>query len=129
MIEPTLYIIMRSDIPHMNPGKAIAQGSHATCDFEDCIKFESGKIFDDYLLWRENRTFGRTIVLEADLDTMLKIVSKFYFSSIVTDPEYPYTNFYGEKFTRKETTCAWVFVNNQYDSDIIEEIKKMNLHR
>jgi len=36
-MEPTLYIIMRSDLQDMNPGKGMAQAAHAQADFDSYI--------------------------------------------------------------------------------------------
>ena len=68
-MEPTLYILMRNDLASMNPGKAIAQGSHATNIFErELVKWSSfesdhgtwiGNMVD---IWRGDRDFGRCLL-------------------------------------------------------------------
>ena len=133
MIEPTLYIIMRSDIACMNPGKAIAQGSHATSDFHqwiDTIKSQRdryGELLDQYETWREDRSFGRVLVLEATFDQLADVVSKNDFAGMTLDPTYPYHNHYGDVFLAEEITCGWCFICDETTpSELLTQLK---LHR
>jgi len=132
-MEPTLYILMRTDIADMNPGKAIAQGSHATSDFEKWIRGiraqpdQYGELIAEYDRWREDRSFGRVIVLEATLDQMVTVVQENCFAGMTVDPTYPYRNWYGDLFVAEEVTCAWCFICDQtLPSDSLRELK---LHR
>lgn len=74
-MKPVLYIIMRSDMASMNPGKAMAQASHAANAFvhETKQKFENGEtlpgdaisLFDSWVNSTE-QGFGTVLVLSAD---------------------------------------------------------------
>lgn len=131
--EPTLYIIMRTDIADMNPGKGIAQGSHATSDFEQWMRGirqqpeQYGELIAEYDRWREDRSFGRVIVLEATLDQMAEVAMQSDFAGLTTDPTYPYRNWYGDVFLAEEITCMWVF-----DCELVEKsemLQTLKLHR
>lgn len=132
-IEPTvpatLYIIMRSDLQDMNPGKAIAQGSHATDDFEEWVRVQAqaAPIRGKVDAWRENRSFGRVIVLEATLDEMVKVTEDHPVSDLTVDETYPWRNWYGDLILSSEITCAWCFLG---ENEVAQEsLSKLPLHR
>lgn len=129
IINPVLYIIMRKDIPQMNPGKGMAQAAHAANLFQTCIE-ESlmakgahyhGTLKDAYNTWRGDRGFGTTIVLEATIDQMHELLGNIgdleeasdngfeACCNMVIDPSYPMHNHYRKHFTEKRTTCMYVF--------------------
>lgn len=93
-MNPVLYLIMRNDIPSMNPGKLAAQAAHVANAFEyefnksGQAKKHLGKLYKEW----KNQTkqgFGTTIVLGAD---HLLIYPGYYdgcFSGRVYDPTYP----------------------------------------
>lgn len=129
-IEPRLYIVMREDLWDMNPGKGMAQAAHAQSDFDahlfpmsipDAYEFQ-----DAVKAWREDRSFGSTVVLHEPLNTMLQILSYMPHSGIVRDPTYPYRNHYGKMFTRGELTCMWAFA---YTEEEINYMKQWKLHQ
>ena len=135
-MEPKLYIIMRKDIPDMNPGKAMAQAAHAQADFDAYIENACGPAYrqDDTLwravnAWREDRSFGVTLVLHETLVTIEQIVANTSFSGTTVDPTYPWRNFYGDVYTSNEVTCAWVFLCDQSNLDEDQYLKMFNLHR
>lgn len=133
LIEPTLYIIMRTDIQDMNPGKAIAQGSHATDDFEAWVAVinqqsdQYGELLGEISTWREDRSFGRVIVLESSLDEMKHIVQTNDFAGLTTDPTYPWRNYYGDVFLSEEITAAWCFICNETVPSVA--LTELPLHR
>jgi hypothetical protein len=131
--EPTLYLIMRSDLWDNSPGKMMAQSSHATSDFEQWMAGiqaqpdQYGELLAEYDAWREDRSFGRVIVLEATLEQMTEVVGQNDFAGLTVDPTYPYRNYYGDLFVDEEVTCAWVFMCNETKpSELLQELK---LHR
>lgn len=71
--QPILYILMRTDLASMNPGKAIAQGAHAATAFEFKMAQllqepeTNMSIYDLYMKWRHSteQGFGTKIVLDA----------------------------------------------------------------
>jgi hypothetical protein len=129
-MEPRLYIVMRQDLWDMNPGKAMAQAAHAQADF-DAHLFPVGipnamEFRDAVLAWREDRSFGTTLVLHEPVDTFGKISMNVAHWGYVTDPTYPYRNYYGEVFTRSEVTCMWVFV---YTEEEAVYMRQFDLHK
>ena len=126
-LEPRLYIIMRRDIPDMNPGKAMAQAAHAQADFESYLEFwsDDNELQAQYDAWKKELKFGVTTVLCATWDEMREISSNTTHAGYTVDPTYPWRNFYGEMFTSMQTTCMWAFV---YDADEFELMKQFKLH-
>lgn len=129
-MEPRFYIIMRRDLWDMNPGKAMAQAAHAQSDFDahlfpmsipDAYEFQ-----DAVKTWREDRSFGTTLVLHETLSVMEQILANMPHSGMTMDPTYPYRNYYGEVFTRSEITCMWVFA---YTEEELEYMKQWSLHK
>lgn len=135
-MEPRLYIIMRRDLWDMNPGKGMAQAAHAQAEFDSYVEryVENNEGLDRFdaefmpavTAWKEKRTFGTTLVLHEPLDSMGLITFNVDHYGYVEDPTYPYRNWYGEVFTRKEITCMWVFVHSEEE---IEYMKNFDLHR
>jgi hypothetical protein len=78
---PVLYLVMRNDLPSLNPGKLAAQAAHVA---NVAVKNANPKIRKEW----ESQTmqhFGTTIVLGADrkfLDTYMRV-------TLVWDPTYP----------------------------------------
>jgi hypothetical protein len=124
-MEPRFYIVMRRDLWDMNPGKAMAQAAHAQADFDSQIP-DAFEFRDAVIAWREDRSFGTTLVLHEPLDTFGKISMNVAHWGFVTDPTYPYRNHYGEVFTCSEVTCMWAFA---YTEAELEYMKNFDLHR
>jgi len=104
--NPYLYILMRTDMESMNPGKAVAQGAHAANQFVH----EMGTLATGgngllsvneklNLLMFENweastpHGFGVTITLEVNLDWLELITQSAktagHISQVTLDPSYP----------------------------------------
>jgi len=103
---PVLYILMRTDLPSMNPGKAMAQASHASNAFvfemEEAMAdglhtFEPsleplGPLFD---AWKNTtrQGFGTVLVLgttESQMGSVVDLAKDLGFASnTVNDPTYP----------------------------------------
>lgn len=131
-MEPTLYILMRSDIPDMNPGKAMAQAAHAQADFDTFIEDNCGPDYtqENTLLrnvctWKEDRSFGRTIVLEATREKMREVINNCTYGDHTIDPTYPWRNYYDKMFVTQELTCSWVFIceANALDTNLIADLE------
>ena len=137
-MEPTLYIVMRSDIPDMNPGKGMAQAAHAQAEFDECMSDLVSKANDkentwpailvNYAEWMEGRAFGRTIVLSADLATIREITTTGKVAALTVDPTYPWKNYYGELQVTEEATCGWIFVSDENAQDI-KLVENLPLHQ
>lgn len=128
--EPRLYIVMFKDTPDMNPGKAIAQGSHATSLFETI--FMKGETFlesdiDPYNEWKSDLKFGTTIVLEGNRNDFYEVNRYFNYCGVVFDPTYPIKNWWGDIYTTGMETCAWIFPTTDEEVEVIKQAFK--LHR
>lgn len=123
----TLYLIARKDLPDNRTGKMMAQIAHAQSDFDDWVSKlcpnQHGEILTEIKNWKEDRSFGTTIVLHETLETMEKIVNKTGFSGLTTDPTYPFTTIYGDVFTMNVVTAAWVFDMTQFSYSVMKEFK------
>ena len=60
-MTPLLYILMRNDMDSMNPGKAMAQASHASNQFVATLPTDA---YDIYNEWLQCNGFGTVLVLE-----------------------------------------------------------------
>jgi len=100
---PVLYILMRTDLPSMNPGKAMAQASHASNAFvhmmdtgdKEYLGEKLSKSDELFNKWTNETSqgFGTVLVLgvtEAQMRTANLVADKLGFvADIVTDPTYP----------------------------------------
>lgn len=141
MSESYLYIIMRSDLASLNPGKAMAQAAHAANQFiyEWYLKRLDKKPIEPQLKqirdWMGDRGFGTTITLDGgenwtDIDNIMNLSARHgLMSSYVTDPGYPVQD---GAITHLITlvTCAYVFVPGlALDMfKTLQPLKKMPLH-
>ncbi len=100
---PYLYILMRSDLDSLNPGKMVAQGAHAANQFthqmDEIIKeMDDNNPVASFFLYRQWKTstpdgFGVTICLDVTGDQLPLVVSAAKRASFVAgvthDPSYP----------------------------------------
>lgn len=122
-----LYILIRSDLPSLNAGKAMAQASHASNAFVK--RYGQNKHVKEW----SNETaqgFGTVIVLSANKKQIDSAVHNSEVADVVVDPTYPYivnseiADLISPEFNtvepiikgdgnvvfhRKEITCAYVF--------------------
>jgi peptidyl-tRNA hydrolase len=93
--EPYLYILMRTDMASMNPGKAVAQGSHATNLFENAMKHGTRSDLQKQMFehWKGDRGFGTAITLSVDgsqlQQKLLAAAQEGYVTGVCHDPTYP----------------------------------------
>lgn len=113
-MTPVLYILMRNDLASLNPGKAMAQASHASNQFVHSIK-EGGMIdYELFNMWSNETTqgFGTVLVLsvnETQLQSSIMMAEKHLsHCGIVHDPTYPIQD--GETVHHIPLdTCGYVF--------------------
>lgn len=114
---PILYILMRNDLDSLNPGKAVAQGSHATSIFTRAIENMVGDknlpLVDMYKTWLENRDFGTVLTLGVDERQLRGVVELARqlgdtLAGDVLDPTYPLRDGKTTHFIPL-TTCGFVF--------------------
>lgn len=93
-----LYILVRSDMASMNPGKAIAQGSHATSRFHRRMEADTvGTDMAAYVEWcseSSSRDFGTVLTLAVssceDLVNIIDYAKQFgLVAGLVHDDTYP----------------------------------------
>ncbi len=110
-----LYIIMRTDLASLNPGKAMAQANHAFGALKKAVRSNLARQ-PDYLAWQETteQDFGTVIVLggnEGGIQAALDIILRYKLPVVagwVHDPTYPVRD--GEvTHLIPLNTCAFVF--------------------
>lgn len=107
-MTPVLYILMRTDLDSMNPGKAMAQASHASNAFISRYGHEpEPKDWSD-----TSQGFGTVLVLgvtHMQMQTAVHIAKlSNIMSDVVHDPTYPLRDGETTHFIPLDT-CAYVF--------------------
>lgn len=120
-VDPCLYILMRSDLASLNPGKACAQATHAANQCVHNIR-HADDINARSLLrnWEGPRGFGTCIVLHNTMDAIRTTIGETknagIIAGIIHDPSYPIRD--GEVTHEIPLdTCAYVFG----DRDVLAE--------
>ena len=114
---PVLYILMRTDLDSMNPGKAMAQASHAGSTFVH--NAEPGYNVDEELFnaWQKEtpQGFGTVLVLgvtEVQMRTAVEVAESFgvdkFPCEIIHDPTYPLQDGDTTHFIPVDT-CGYIF--------------------
>jgi peptidyl-tRNA hydrolase len=109
-----LYILMRTDLGSMNPGKAVAQGTHAA---NQCVfharqgSADLGKLLQEWE-GETGKGFGTCICLgvtERQMRTKVAMAQRLGFHADIThDPSYPLKD--GDSFHLIPLdTCGYVF--------------------
>ena len=134
-MTPVLYILMRTDMESMNPGKAMAQASHASNAFVQSA--EPGYNIDETLFntWKEStpQGFGTVLVLgvtEVQMRTAVEIAESFgvdkFPCDIIHDPTYPLQDGDTTHFIPVDT-CGYIFGDKE-DPLLEAIIGKFELH-
>lgn len=115
MSDIVLYILMRTDLTSMSPGKAMAQANHAYGALKKAVRTNMA-MQPDYLEWMKqtDQEFGTTIVLGGDqgeIEHVLRMASYAPANMVATwvhDPTYPVKD---GAYTHQVplNTCAIVF--------------------
>ena len=136
MTYPVLYILMRTDLASMNPGKAIAQGAHASNQFMyEAIGTKNPVVKRLYKDWLEQGgKFGTTIVLDCESDYKIRILldslkenASDYISGIVLDSTYPVLD--GKTMHHIPVyTCGYIF-GHKDNASIQDILKKYPLYK
>ena len=124
-MEPILYILMRNDMTSMNPGKAMAQASHASNQFVATLPRDARDIYNG---WLQCEGFGTVLVLEVSEQQMRTGVqvakSLDLVSGVVHDPTYPIQDGTATHYVPVDT-CAYIFGNKD---DCVPVVQNFNLH-
>lgn len=130
-----LYILMRNDLASMNPGKAMAQASHASNAFvHNRGRMREGPMENEnlYLSWKTETTqgFGTVLVLAVDKTEMEQAVAVAkmaeYDTDIIHDPTYPLPDGEDCHFIPLDT-CAYIF-GNKDDQVLTAIVQNFPLH-
>ncbi len=146
-----LYILMRTDLPSMNAGKAMAQASHASNAFtfkqiETCNPHANEAAME----WTNETTqgFGTVLVLGVNESELRLAISQAEYSGLpaelIVDPSYPYKVtgevarlissdeiYEGNKeytLYRKEITCGYIF-GEKDDANLKGIVGSLKLHQ
>lgn len=116
-MSAVLYILMRDDLDSMNPGKAMAQASHASNAFvhsRNLMRHGTPEGENLYRSWKTetNQGFGTVLVLAVSQAKMEQAVAVAKMAKletgIVHDPTYPMQDGETCHFIPLDT-CAYVF--------------------
>ena len=127
--ELVLYILMRTDLDSLNPGKAMAQANHAFGALKQYIRSDPTRQ-RDYIAWQGTtaQDFGTVIVLggnAGDIQEALYRISRHKMSVVsgwVHDPTYPIRD--GEvTHLIPLNTCAFVFGTKAECADVCEDFE------
>lgn len=127
-----LYILMRTDLASMNPGKAVAQGAHAANQCVQEIR-DSGSSAHIAMLdaWEDQTRhgFGTTITLSVDERTMREAIEcsqdvQDLWAGIVHDPTYPLRDGQVVHLIPLDT-CAFVFGLKSDVDGILDDLPLM----
>jgi peptidyl-tRNA hydrolase len=94
-MKPVLYLLMRNDIPSMNPGKLAAQACHVGHCFMGNMGIAGHNTDPVYLDWLQqtNQNFGTTITKAVNKGDLLEAImaakTQKVPSELVADPTYP----------------------------------------
>jgi peptidyl-tRNA hydrolase len=144
-VTPYLYILMRTDLGSMNPGKAMAQGCHAANQMVyKNPEFELVKAWENEC---EGNGFGTTIVLSVNKKQLHEVCNEADKSRVIwgktIDPSYPYIvdNDVAELINevidteervrrgsktvlfRSEITCAYLLIDKEEHGFLVEHLK------
>lgn len=128
-MTPILYLVVRSDLPDMNPGKLGAQTSHMTSDFHAWAYYNFDLYNNEINLWQENRNFGTVLTKSATYREMADIgILSTRFCGFTTDTSYPWRNWYKKLFLTSEITGGWFFANELMVETQIKALERLPLH-
>ena len=134
-MSAVLYILMRNDLDSMNPGKAMAQASHASNAFVHGRKLMREGTRDGeelYLTWKTetHQGFGTVLVLSVNQEEMEQAVAVAKMTGletgIVHDPTYPLQDGETCHFIPLDT-CAYVFGDKE-DPVLNAIVQNFELH-
>jgi peptidyl-tRNA hydrolase len=153
MKDLAVYVLVRTDLPSLNSGKAMAQSQHSGVQL--AVKYFDHPLFKEYISTGVEQgadNFNTTITLAAKIadieDAIGKAKSLGYLCDIVVDPSYPFLvdseldpflsdvkSFTRVKdishtqvlYTRSELTCAYA-LGDRNDPEFLTVFANLNLH-
>lgn len=138
-MNPVLFLLMRTDLVSMNPGKACAQAAHAANALEHHYLdlLENTNTNDDLVIaydkWQKQTSqgFGTTIVLGGEMETIkvdiAHLTNTGFLAGVVHDPTYPLKDGSVTHLIPLDT-CAYVFAPNKDDPALRVILDNYELH-
>lgn len=135
MSDEILYILVRSDIVSMNPGKMAAQACHGANACINSVKKSAYPIYEMLKSWelQTDQAFGTTVVLDGGtIDNIRNIVEtlsthyKEISTGIVHDPTYPINDGVAIHLIPIDTV-AWVF-GRKSNKHIVKALDNLELY-
>jgi peptidyl-tRNA hydrolase len=135
MKEPRLYILMRTDMASMTPGRAAAQAAHAQSCFDEFISeyAHSGQrvnqhVIDAVQTWKGNHSFGTVVVLAAEYSQIEVFFSEGFngYRDRVVDLEYHVRDGNVTHLVPNVVTCVWVFCDKEIGNDSLGHLDLYN---
>lgn len=134
---PVLYILMRTDLESMNPGKGMAQASHASNAFVSRMNSRNKANPDSdrtklFHSWQDEtaQNFGTVLVLGSTIDqihNITDVATRLNFDSdIIVDPTYPIRDGEVTHFIELET-CGYIF-GDKNDPVLTSLVCNLKLH-
>mgnify|MGYP000223798839 CR=1 FL=1 len=139
-----LYLLARTDIYQMNPGKGWAHGGHAATQFVfDVLDQHKGpgvpkavaSLMQHMDEWRQQGGggFGTKIALALTKAEILDAVEDLAMvyglqTGTAVDPTYPFTNWQGDVYTAEELTGGYVFAPKDTPALALEYLRQFKLH-
>lgn len=128
--NPALYILMRTDMDSLTPGKAMAQAAHAANQFQTLVGNLGSAAAD---MWSDQADgFGTTIILGVDsLREMDEVVESAleeeFHAGMVLDSSYPIRD--GKVVHHLSIyTCAFVFTECR-DTNKVSSLAGLTLYK
>jgi len=128
-----LYILMRTDLASLNPGKAVAQGSHATNLFVSQIEelrkgWPEAPNVEAYTAWLADRGFGTAITLGVSGAVLTDIIGQAVdcgcIAGVCTDPTYPLRDGDVTHLLNLDT-CGFIFGNREMLIPLVGDLDLM----
>lgn len=129
-VTPRFYVLVRTDMESMNPGRVAAQVSHATSMLhEDDAK---SPLFN---AWRkEAGGFGTTIVLDGGTESDIRGAFTLFSNQESTrkywvcDPKYPIQDGEVVHVIPNVLTCVAILVDADADSEVNDYLQSLMLY-
>jgi len=120
-VSDKLYILVRTDMKSMTPGRVAAQASHATSLFHTS-KHPLHSM--DHWMKEAQGAYGTVIVLACNKEQLLRFTGKAQYMGLVIDPEYVVMDGEEVVVAKDVLTCGFIFLPEYMQTDFdLSELK------
>jgi Uncharacterized conserved protein len=120
-----LYILMRTDLASMNPGKAVAQGAHAANQCIATLMDPSDRDLYEEWVAQTSKGFGTTVTLGVNARQMYETISIArelgFHAGVVHDPTYPLRDGDVVHYLPLDT-CGFVFGRKSHLTGVVGDL-------